>query len=551
MPKRLPNLERLRRILKAVANCANPGRMKLRLLPLMLLPLCAGLFMASAYFALAAWINAQKLKQMAEFNEIALRRSASAVEFALQTLDEVVQNGPLSCEPAELQRVRLHVYQRGSVKDIRPVRHDGSVLCSAYSETLEFDQAWASRDDMLPLRDAADVRLFRVNQFSSVALGVMKDIDAEHGVAAIVGINAYLLDILPADLHDHSEITLELDNAEVITRQSHSASEADDSHTSFVKASERYPLRTVIRVDRDAFAKWNEGPYWPAMTIAGLLGVAFGFLLARQARRDEPIAEIERALAACEFVPYLQPIFNLNTGAIVGCEALARWQRADGTVIPPARFIARVENGGLMADMTWQIVGAALSSLQPLLKQNKSFKVSFNIDPQHFLTENFVDVLRRIVGESSVATRQVVLEITERHELPDLADAARTIERLRDYGFRIALDDVGIGHSGLQHIQGLGVQTLKVDKFFVDSIDRDTTANAVVGMLVRLAGELKMTLVAEGIETEAQMSALVACGVEEGQGYIVSPPLAVPAFLAFLERYAAARGHATGGLRVA
>lgn len=525
--------------------------MKLRHLPFLLLPLCAGLFMAAAHFALTTWIDSQKLKQMAEFNEIALRRSVSAVEFALQTLDEVGKDGPLSCEPAELQRVRLHVYQRGSVKDIRAVRHDGSVLCSAYSETLEFDQAWASRDEMLPLRNAADIRLFRVNQFSSVALGVMKDIDAANGIAAIVGINAYLLDILPAELHDHSEITLELDNAEVITRQSHSAddTESDDQHVSFVQASERFPLRTVIRVERDAFQKWNSSPTWPALTIAGLLGLVFGLLIAQLIRRDEPIAEIERALAAGEFVPYLQPIFNLNTGAIVGCEALARWQRADGTVLPPARFIARIENSGLIAPLTWQIMRATLSALQPLMKRDKSFKVSFNVDPHHFLAESFVDDLRRVVTDAAVASRQIVLEMTERHELPDLAGAARTIERLRDYGFRIALDDVGIGHSGLQHIQGLGIQTLKVDKFFVDSIDRDTTANVVVGMLVRLARELNMTLVAEGIETEAQMNALIACGVEEGQGYLVSPPLAVPAFFAFVEQYAAARGQADAGGR--
>lgn len=531
--------------------------MKLRLLQLILVPACAGLFMAGAYFVLASWIDGQKYKQMREFNEVALRRSASAVDFALQTLDELAKDGPMSCEPADLQRVRLHVYQRGSVKDIRAVRRDGSVLCSAYSETLEFDQAWASRDEMHPLRNTGGIRLFRVNQFSSVALGVMKDIDRDNGLAAIVGINAYLLDILPAELHDHAEITLELDNSEVITRQSRASPDADGAtdgaHVSFTHTSNRFPLRTVIRVEQAAFSRWNDGPYWPAMSIGALLGLAFGFLLARAIRRDDATAEIERALAAGEFVPYLQPIFNLNTGTITGCEALARWARPDGTVVPPARFIPRIEASGNIAALTWQIMAVTLKALQPLMKDDKTFKVSFNVDPLHFLTPGFVNDVRRIVVEAQVASRQVVLEMTERHELPDLAAAATTIERLRDYGFRIALDDVGIGHSGLQHIQRLGVQTLKVDKFFVDSIDRDSTAISVVGMLVRLARELQMNLIAEGIETEAQMAALTGCGVEEGQGYIVSAPLPVPAFLAFLEQYAAARqqNEPAGGRAVA
>ena len=142
--------------------------------------------------------------------------------------------------------------------------------------------------------------------------------------------------------------------------------------------------------------------------------------------------------------------------------------------------------------------------------------------------------------------------MTERHELPDLAAAAATIERLRDYGFRIALDDVGIGHSGLQHIQRLGVQTLKVDKFFVD-FDRPGYRPPLSWSACWCVSraELQMTLVAEGIETEAQMAALTACGVEEGQGYIVSPPLAVPAFLPSWSNMQRRAATAADGLHVA
>src|SRR6478609_1469968 len=104
----LPNLERFPRIIQAVVNCVPPGRMKLRPLTLLLLPLSVGFFMVSAYFGLATWFDVQKHKQMNEFSEIALRRSESAVDFALQTLEEVARNGPLSCDAAELQLVRLH-----------------------------------------------------------------------------------------------------------------------------------------------------------------------------------------------------------------------------------------------------------------------------------------------------------------------------------------------------------------------------------------------------------------------------------------------------------
>ena len=96
---------------------------------------------------------------------------------------------------------------------------------------------------------------------------------------------------------------------------------------------------------------------------------------------------------------------------------------------------------------------------------------------------------------------------------------------LRDLGFSVAIDDVGIGHSGLSNIQELRANIIKIDKFFIDSIGRDPAATAVIEMLVRLARELKMSVVAEGIEERPQLAALIACGIEQGQGYLVSPPL--------------------------
>jgi sensor c-di-GMP phosphodiesterase-like protein len=215
---------------------------------------------------------------------------------------------------------------------------------------------------------------------------------------------------------------------------------------------------------------------------------------------------------------------------------LARWVRPDGTVLPPSRFIQLAVDSGRIDAMTWQLLSAALHELQPRMRQDKAFKLSVNIVPRHFVTAGFLDDLRRIVAEAKVSPRQIVVELTEREDFEDLEHAAALVAELRDFGFRVAIDDVGIGHNGLSHIQSLGANILKIDKFFIDSIDRDGTANAVVEMLVRLAKQLGMSVVAEGIEAEDQIAALVACGVTNGQGFVVSPPLPVGRFLEFLDR---------------
>ena len=113
--------------------------------------------------------------------------------------------------------------------------------------------------------------------------------------------------------------------------------------------------------------------------------------------------------------------------------------------------------------------------------------------------------------------------------------AARVVHALRDLGFKVAIDDVGVGHSGLSHLKGLGATTMKIDKFFVDTVTRDGSTTTIIEMLVKLARDLNMTVIAEGIETEDQSRALRDCGVEQGQGYLVSPPVPAAKFIEMIE----------------
>jgi c-di-GMP phosphodiesterase len=494
-------------------------------------------FVAGGHFAARALIEGQQSRQLEELADVALRRSEVAVDFGTATLDELARRGPVSCDPASLQAVRLQVYQRAAVKDIRLVNRDGSVICSAYAETLEFDNGWAERSDMLRSRDRR-ILLFRVDQINGTALAVLRDIDDKNSLVAILGINSSLFDIMPAELRAHSEVLLELSTGAEVGAFSPKPRGEFSDFVSFTNASERHPIQAIVRVERSALAHWNGESYWPTMLIAVGLGLAFGLLLTKASAKIEgPIADIDNGLARREFKPFYQPTFDLRTGTVRGCEVLARWIRADGSIVPPMSFIPLAETSGRIETMTWQIMETALKELYPRLRDDKYFKVSVNIVPRHLVSDGFVETLRRVVAGSKVSARQVVLEVTERTELPDLNKAALVVKQLREFGFRVAMDDVGVGHSGLSQMKGLGANTIKIDKFFVDTITEDGSAATIIGMLVRLARDLHMTVIAEGIETRAQIDALVACGVEEGQGYFVSPPLPFARFDEFLARH--------------
>jgi len=490
-------------------------------------------FGLAGHFVAATFIHHQQARQIDELTQVMMRRSEAAIDFAAASLDELANRELIDCQGASLQAIRLHVYQRYAIKDVRVVKGDGSVICSAYSETLEFDKGWVSRSDMLASRDHKQM-LFLVEQFGGDALGVFKDVDSKRSLVAILGINASMFDIMPAELRAHSEVLLTLNDGKKLGEFMPDADKPLMQPIDFEQHSARYPLRTTIRVERAALTKWNSEVYWPALAVALGLGVIFGILLARSRRVEGPIADLDRALARGEFRPYFQPIFELKTGRIRGCEILARWLREDGSIVPPVNFIPLAESSGRIQAMTWQILERALSDLQPLLKADKDFKISLNVVPNHLMSAGFVETVRRTVLAARVSARQVVIELTERDELKDLASAAAVVSELRDYGFRVAIDDVGTGHSGLSRLKGLGANTIKIDKFFVDTVTIDASTSAIVDMLVALAKDLQMTVIAEGVETEDQARALIACGVEEGQGYLVAAPVPAKEFLELL-----------------
>ena len=523
-----------------------------RIVQYLVLALIVAIFVGGANVAFDSLTDRQNRRELNHLNELVLHRSELAVDYAFITLSELAEKGVVSCDQAALVEFRKQVYRRGSVKDIRFIDGTGKTLCAAFSDALETEEEAFAPSGKIASRNPK-VQLVALRKPSDNVLGVVWRINTESSAVAVVNLDGMLFDVLPTEIRDSGQVVLALSNGTVISssEDTDATSGSKESLLTFSVASDRYPVTLSIKVDSQAVSRWNKEQRPFALGIGAVFGALFALLVLKvMSRPADPVHDIDRALARTEFKPFMQPIFSLESGEIVGWEVLARWVRRDGSVVSPYHFIPLAEDSGRIKPLTYQLMLGALDRLQPWLKRHKTFKIAFNIGPAQLLSEGFVEELWDLIAQTNVSVRQVVIELTERQELQELDRAVTVLSELREHGFRIALDDAGTGHSGLSYIQKLPINTIKIDKFFVDTIETSPAAKAVVEMLVHLAGRLKMTTVAEGIETESQLRALAACGVTEGQGYFVSRPLAADDFCAFVESRANAREVGSAGLDV-
>jgi len=471
--------------------------------------------------------------QIEELGQRTLQRAELTVDYAVTTLSELSQAGLLDCDTDSLMQLRRISYLRGSIKDIQVVGLNNSLLCAGTPMVRELgvanfdlEQGYVSADGNISLHD--------IGLSSSGLLGVAWKVRPDLTFLAVLNLDSVLFDVFPAQLRDfaHAGLLLGADS-EIAGHQSNREDEfAAQEKIRFSFSSDRYPLRTNFELSVSALRAWNRGPQPYVLAAGSVLGIILGlFSFSLLSRPRDPDAEMREGLKRGEFVPFMQPTFCVGTRKIVGCEVLVRWKKGDGTFVSPQRFIAAAESNGLIVPMTRAVMARALSELGEHILANPGFKVAFNIVPSDLVSGRFAEELCDLVSQAGVERRQLILELTERQEFDDLELAIKTIGELRELGFRVALDDTGIGHNGLSHVQQLGVDIIKIDKLFIDRVGMDRSATAIVQMLVRLADELGMRTVAEGIETEEQLKALAELNVDEGQGYLVSRPVPVGEFL--------------------
>jgi diguanylate cyclase (GGDEF)-like protein len=238
---------------------------------------------------------------------------------------------------------------------------------------------------------------------------------------------------------------------------------------------------------------------------------------ARIRERDLIERELRAAIRDGAVQPYYQPLIDLRTEQVVGFEALARWTHRELGNVPPDRFIPVAESCGLMNELTNHLLRQAARAA---CQWPDDVTLAFNISPSQLKDRTLGLQILSILAESGLSPRRLEIEITESALVQNLEGAQQMLGALHDAGVRIALDNFGTGYTSLYHLRNFKVDKIKIDRSFVDNMEREPEASALVRGLLGLGHGLGLTVTAEGVELPAQAAALREQGCEQAQGYL-------------------------------
>jgi diguanylate cyclase (GGDEF)-like protein len=244
---------------------------------------------------------------------------------------------------------------------------------------------------------------------------------------------------------------------------------------------------------------------------------------------------MRRAIENDEFIAYYQPVIDLASSRIVGLEALVRWQHPDLGVLPPAKFIGVAEDTGLIVEISELVMRTACAQTRKWQDEGLGrLRIAVNISARHFQQKNFLARLVEILAETRLDPKSLELELTETSIMENAESAVRLLTDIRNLGVKIAIDDFGTGYSSLSYLKRLPIDTVKLDRSFVKGATTDPDDAALVMAIVTLAHNLRLRVIAEGVETAEQLSFLRLLRCDEGQGYLFSKPMPHDVFAAYL-----------------
>ena len=295
------------------------------------------------------------------------------------------------------------------------------------------------------------------------------------------------------------------------------------------------------QVTATATRSWALSGWRQNLTVNGIVGIFAGLVLVvgvahLAGRRSSLTDELKDAVANQEFEVHYQPVIDLRDDRCVGAEALIRWRHPERGLVPPDLFIALAEETGAIIPMTRWIMRQVGEDMGELLRADGGFHIAINLAPAHFTSLDVVADAQEAAKAHDIDPAQLLFEVTERG-LVDDQGCRDVIDALGELGSEVAIDDFGTGYSSLAYVEKFKLDYLKIDKAFVSTIGTEAASAGLSAIIIDMARQLGLRIIAEGVETEAQMTYLRDHGVTNAQGYYFAKPLPAADFLAFVQRY--------------
>ncbi len=465
-----------------------------------------------------------------------LGNTEARLERVSNLLADLAKENVSDCSAGSVEIMRRALYGAAPVREI-VVRDGNRIFCSSAAGNVE--QRVVLGEVTLPSHPFA-VAIVRYRDQDDRALRIRLGLSDGRSLAAIMPVGALLNQAIPADRRMNHRARLLLDDSQPSAQQRIDAQERtfDSGQAIAVSVrSTRFPILLVAEYSRAAMtADYDDVLLVTRLfpTVISFLLVLFGWLTVRR-RRTDPTSAFAQALDSGEIVPFFQPIVDIKTGRLRAAEVLARWRRPDGSMVMPLNFIPHAEQSGQIYEMTRILMRRARDEVGAAYAVRPNLRLGFNLCAGHFTDATIVGDVRQIFTGSQVSFKQLLFEVTERDPLPDLDEARRVIASLQGLGCKVAIDDYGTGHGGMSYLLKLGVDCIKIDKMFVDAISTERYSQTIIETLIELAKNMRMEVIAEGVETFEQVEFLRAKGITVAQGFLFAPPLPASSFLALVE----------------
>jgi len=245
---------------------------------------------------------------------------------------------------------------------------------------------------------------------------------------------------------------------------------------------------------------------------------------------------LRRALERDEFLLHYQPKIDLATGSIGGMEALIRWRHPVKGLVPPLQFIPLAEETGLIVPIGQWVLRTACAQTKAWQAGGLSpLRIAVNLSARQFSQDSLLEDVARVLAETGLEAPLLELEITESMVMRNPAHAVALLDSLKAMGVHLSIDDFGTGYSSLSYLKRFPIDNLKIDRSFIQDLPADGEDAAITRAIIAMAHSLRLTVVAEGVETEKQRTFLHQHGCNEMQGFLFSKPLSAEDFVTLLQ----------------